>query len=101
MCLTEHIAGAYNFERNVEEASRLYLAAATSGHAGAMYQLGKCHGHGLGVDKSYELAEKYLQAAMDAGHEKAAFQLGKLLLEQCAERGEHEVCVTCNTLCVH
>jgi len=55
-------------------------ALAESGHAGAMFHMGKLHVHGISVAQDMREAEKWYRRAIDAGEMRAHCNLGWIYL---------------------
>lgn len=64
-------------ERNINTALDWYNKAASKGHNGARFDLGKIYARGTkGLPKDYEKSKLYFKQAADAGHVPAQFNLG-------------------------
>lgn len=61
-------------------AAERILALAESGHAGAMFHIGKLYVHGIGVAQDMRKAEKWYQRAIDAGEMRAHCNMGWIYL---------------------
>ena len=56
-------------EKDLDEAVRLYHAAAGQGDADAQFTLGQMYENGEGVERNLEKAAKYFEQAAAQGHE--------------------------------
>jgi len=64
---------------DLQEAHRLFIAAADQGQANAQYDLGTMYEEGNGVPVDRSLAAHYFQLAAEQGMAKAQFRLGRLM----------------------
>lgn len=56
--------------KNPSEAFRLYVSAALHGDKQAIYEVGRCYYHGIGVTQERKLARVWLDKARELGVEK-------------------------------
>ncbi len=71
-CLDEGRGAAQDFD----EAWKWYQAAATNGHPGAQYHLGKSYAYGINVSQDYDQALTWYQKAAQQGHMEAQYAMG-------------------------
>jgi TPR repeat protein len=73
---------------DLQEARRLFTAAADQGQAGAQYQLATMWEEGKGDAADPAMAQHYYQLAAEQGMAKAQFRLGRLLKNKKESRSE-------------
>ena len=65
----------YVVKQNYKKAIELYEKAASLGHIGAMYMLGRMYLYGIGCSQDYQTAKEWLEAAAEKGHDDAMCKL--------------------------
>ena len=73
--MQQRVAGAPGLDQDAEAGHRLVEAAASRGHAPAVFNLALCFDRGLGVEKDSSEALRYLRKAAELKFQPAVREL--------------------------
>ena len=76
-----YATGLIDGTRNYTSAAEWFQRAADQGYQSAQYQLATMYQHGLGVERSAELARQWYERAAGLGNMKAMMELGNMAAE--------------------